>query len=121
MQNLPIKASSSGTIVNGCPACGYGATTKLSLVGSAGTLSTSIDLSFGKSLAKKVCGDESRFMDDIQCLIKLRDDEWRIKPYPRTKNQMFLNGSPLEVESVLSDGDRLSLKDKAAFMNVSII
>lgn len=109
---------SDGT--NGCQACGWGAKVKLQLTGKDGMLSTAIDLEVGKVLASKICGDESRFMDDIQFKLKTRDDSWFIKPWPRVHNPTYVNGQPITVEIQLNDGDRISLKDKAAFIDVNI-
>ena len=106
---------------NGCPACGYGASVKLKLTGKAGELSTAVGLEFGKTLAAKVVGDEAKYMDDIQFILKLHDDKWLVKPYPRVKNTVFLNGAQLAAESELSDGDKLSLAGKAAFIDVNYI
>lgn len=105
---------------NGCPACGYGAKTKIFLSGQSGELSSSIDIEFGKNTASRIVGDDAKYMDDIQFYLKVKDEQWTIKPHPRQKNPTFLNGSPLNVESVLNDGDKLSLKDKAAFIDVKI-
>jgi hypothetical protein len=106
---------------NGCPACGYGARTKIMLSGKLGILSSTIDLEFGKTAGQKVVGDDAKYMEDLQFFLKVRDDQWLIKPHPRQKNPVFLNGSQLMSESVLNDGDKLSLKDKAAFIDVKII
>lgn len=106
---------------NGCPACGYGARTKIMLSGKLGILSSTIDLEFGKTAGQKVVGEDAKYMEDLQFFLKVRDDQWLIKPHPRQKNPVFLNGSQLMSESVLSDGDKLSLKDKAAFIDVKII
>ena len=106
---------------NGCPACGYGSAAKLLLRGSAGEISTAIDLDFGKVLGSKVVGDDSKYMDDIQFMLRFKDDKWYVKPYPRVKNPLYVNGSPLAGETELSDGDRLSLKDKAGFIDVTYV
>lgn len=106
---------------NGCPACGYGSLVKLKLIGESGELSTAIDLEFGKTLAAKVCGADAKYMDDIQFFLKIRDDSWSIKPFPRVKNPVFINDSELLEETILNTGDRISLKDKAAFIDVNCI
>lgn len=106
---------------NGCPACGFGSSVKLKLIGSAGEISTAIDLKIGKTLASKIVGDDSRFMDDVQFFLKTRDDKWFLKPYPRIKNPIFINGTEVTGEVELTSGDRISLKEKVAFMNVSCI
>ena len=105
---------------NGCPACGYGARTKIMLSGSLGMLSSTIDLEFGKTAGQKIVGDDAKYMEDLQFFLKVIDDKWLIKPYPRQKNPVFLNDSQLTAETVLNDGDKLSLKGKAAFINVNI-
>ena len=104
---------------NGCPACGFGSVVKLKLVGESGELSTIIDLKFGKTLASKVVGSDSRFMDDIQFSLKTRDEKWFLKPWPRIKNPVYVNGVEIFSEIEIVTGDRISLKEKAAFMNVS--
>lgn len=104
---------------NGCPACGWGATPRITLSGVGGALSSAIGLEFGKSLASKVVGDDSRYMDDIQFFLDLRGDTWYVKPHPRLKNTVWLNGEQLAAETSLSDGDELSLKGKAGFIKVS--
>lgn len=106
---------------NGCPACGYGATVKLKLAGSRGELSTAIDLQFGKNLAFKVVGLDSKFMDDIQFFLKTHDEKWFLKPYPRIQNPVFINGAEISSETELKPGDQISLKGKAAFMDVSYV
>ena len=103
---------------NGCPACGFGASARLILRGPAGNLSTAIDLNVGKTLGAKVIGSDSRYMDDVQFMLRYHDDKWYIKPYPRVKNPLYVNGSELACETELSDGDKLSLKGKAGFMDV---
>lgn len=117
-----MKCSQCGTEIptgsNGCPACGFGSIVKLIISGKAGNMSIATDMEFGKSVAGKIVGDENRFMDDIQFFLKLRDEKWYIKPHPRQKNPIWLNGSELISESELNDGDKLSLKDKAAFMDI---
>lgn len=105
---------------NGCPACGYGARTKIMLSGSLGMLSSTIDLEFGKTAGQKVVGEDAKYMEDLQFFLKVRDDQWLIKPHPRQKNPVFLNDSQLMAETVLNDGDKLSLKGKAAFIDVKI-
>ena len=105
---------------NGCPACGYGARTKIMLSGSLGMLSSTIDLEFGKAAGQKVVGEDAKYMEDLQFFLKVRDDQWLIKPHPRQKNPVFLNDSQLMAETVLNDGDKLSLKGKAAFIDVKI-
>ena len=105
---------------NGCPACGYGARTKIMLSGSLGMLSSTIDLEFGKTAGQKIVGDDAKYMEDLQFFLKVIDDKWLIKPYPRQKNPVFLNDSQLTAETVLNDGDKLSLKGKVAFINVNI-
>ena len=60
-------------------------------------------------------------MDDVQFMLRYRDDKWYVKPYPRVKNQLYVNGSALVSEIELSDGDKLSLKDKAGFMDVVMV
>jgi len=106
---------------NGCPACGFGAATKLKLVGASGELSTAIDLQFTKAMGSRICGPDAKFMDDVQFFLKTRDEKWFIKPYPRVKNPVYLNGSEISSEVELSTGDKISLKDKAAFIDVSCI
>ena len=106
---------------NGCPACGWGASTKLKLVGEAGELSTTIALKFGKTLASKVVGEDSKFMDDIQFSLRVDDEKWYLKPYPRIKNPVFINDSEVTSEIEITTGDRISLKGKAAFIDVSCI
>lgn len=105
---------------NGCQACGWGSKVKLQLSGKAGTLSTAIDLDIGKVLAAKICGDEAKFMDDVQFKLKVHDEQWFIKPYPRVKNPVHVNDNVLEIETALADGDRISLKGKAAFIDVHL-
>lgn len=105
---------------NGCQACGWGAKLKLQLQGAASTLSTAIELTVGKVLASKICGEDAKYMDDIQFKLKTRDDCWFIKPWPRVKNPTYVNGLPISSEVQLNDGDRISLKDKAAFIDVHI-
>ena len=104
---------------NGCPACGWGAVPKITLSGSEGSLSSAIDLEFGKSLAGKVVGEDAKYMDDIQFFLNLRGDTWYVKPHPRLRNPVWLNGTQLDTESPLSDGDELSLKGKAGFIKVN--
>lgn len=106
---------------NGCPACGFGASAKLTLHGQAGELSTTVDLDIGKALGAKIIGSDSKYMDDVQFMLRYRDDKWYVKPYPRVKNQLYVNGSALVSEIELSDGDKLSLKDKAGFMDVVMV
>ena len=106
---------------NGCPACGFGALSRLKLEGSLSAITTSLDLDFTKTLGAKICGEDSKFMDEIQFLVKFRDEKWYIKPYPRVRNEVFLNGSKLETVTELNDGDKLSLKDKALFIDVKTI
>lgn len=106
---------------NGCPACGYGALPKLKLVGENGELSTAIDLSFGKQFAAKICGESSRFMNDIQFWLKFKDDKWYIKPHPRTANVTFLDGVQLMNETELNDSAKISLKNNVAEMTVRYI
>ena len=57
----------------------------------------------------------------MQFMLRYRDDKWYVKPYPRVKNQLYVNGSALVSEIELSDGDKLSLKDKAGFMDVVMV
>ena len=57
-----------------------GAKLKLQLQGAASTLSTAIELTVGKVLANKICGEDAKYMDDIQFKLKTRDDCWFIKP-----------------------------------------
>lgn len=106
---------------NGCPACGFGSAAKLMLRGQAGELSTAVDLDIGKNLGSKIVGSDCRYMDDVQFMLRFRDDKWYIKPYPRIKNSLYINGSALACEVELSDGDKLSLKNKAGFMDVVIV
>ena len=106
---------------NGCPACGFGASAKLTLRGQAGELSTTVDLDVGKALGARIIGLDSKYMDDVQFMLRYRDDKWYVKPYPRVKNQLYVNGSALVSEIELSDGDKLSLKDKAGFMDVVLV
>ena len=106
---------------NGCPACGFGASAKLTLRGQAGELSTTVDLDVGKALGAKIIGSDSKYMDDVQFMLRYRDDKWYVKPYPRVKNQLYVNGSALVSEIELSDGDKLSLKDKAGFIDVVMV
>ena len=106
---------------NGCPACGFGSAARLTLRGAAGDLSTAVNLDVGKTLGAKVVGSDSKYMDDIQFMLRYRDDKWYVKPYPRVKNQLFMNGSALACETELSDGDKLSLKGKAGFMDVILV
>ena len=106
---------------NGCPACGWGAASKLKLIGECGELSTAIDIEFGKTLGAKVCGADAKYMDDIQFCLKFHDDRWSIKPWPRVKNPVFVNGVEILTETPLNTGDKISLKNKAAFIDVSCI
>lgn len=103
----------------GCPACGYGALPKLTLAGVYGSISTAIGIDFGKALGSKVVGTDSRYMDDVQFTLKTRDEKWFVKPYPRTRNPLYVNGSPVSAETELADGDKLSLKGKACFIDVT--
>ena len=106
---------------NGCPACGFGSSVKLKLVGEAGELSTAIDLQFGKALASRVVGFDSKFMDDVQFSLRTRDEKWFLKPWPRIKNPVYVNGVEISSEVELATGDKISLKGKAAFMDVNYI
>lgn len=106
---------------NGCQACGWGAIAKLQLSGKNGSISTAIGLEIGKVLGTKLCGDEARFMDDIQFKIRTADDKWFIKPYPRIKNPIHINGALIAGETAINDGDQISLKGKAAFIDVKMI
>lgn len=118
-----MKCSRCGTeypdTENGCPACGFGSSPKLKLIGSAGEISTAVDLDFGKILGCRVIGDDCRYMDDVQFMLRFRDDKWYVKPYPRTRNPLYVNDTQISSETELSDGDRLSLKGKAGFIDVS--
>lgn len=104
---------------NGCPACGFGAASRLRLRGEAGEISTAVDLDFGKVLGARVVGTDSRYMDDVQFMLRFRDDKWYVKPYPRVRNPLYVNGSQAFGETELSDGDRLSLKGKAGFIDIN--
>lgn len=106
---------------NGCDACGYGASVKLKLDGCAGHIVTSINLDFCKDMGLRICGNDAKFMDNIQFRLRVEDEHWYIKPYPRIKNPVFINGSQIDSESILNDGDEISLKGKAAFINVKYI
>ena len=106
---------------NGCPACGFGAAAKLTLRGQTGELSTAVDLDIGKALGARIIGSDSKYMDDVQFMLRHHDDKWYVKPYPRVKNQLYVNGSALVRETELSDGDKLSLKGKAGFMDVVMV
>ena len=105
----------------GCPACGAGAIPKLKLVGKDGELSSLVDLDFGRAFASKLCGDESKYFDNINFFLKRRDDKWMLKPMTRAKNKVFLNSSEVLEESEIHSGDRISLNDKAAFIDVSLV
>ena len=109
----------SGTI--GCPACGNGAIPRLKLVGKNGQLSSLVDLDFGNALASKVCGDEAKYFNNINFLLKLKNDKWTVKQYPKTKNKVFLNGSEVLEESEIHSGYKISLNNKAAFIDVSFV
>lgn len=106
---------------NGCQACGWGAIAKLQLTGKAGMLSAAIDIEIGKALGTKLCGDEAKFMDDTQFRLHLVEEHWYIKPYPRIKNPVYVNGVELTAVQPLNDGDQISLKNKAAFIDVKFI
>jgi hypothetical protein len=117
-----MKCLKCGTVYadteNGCPACAYGSSIKITLKGKSGEISTSIDLDFGKVLGSKIIGDESKYLDDIQFMLRNRNDKWYLKPYPYVKNLLYVNGTSITNEIELSDGDKLSLKNKAGFINI---
>jgi len=94
---------------------------RLKLEGQLSSIMTSLDLDFTKTIGSKICGEDSRFMDETQFFIKFRDEKWYVKPYPRVRNDVFLNGSKLETVTELNDGDRLSLKGKAMFIDVKTV
>lgn len=104
----------------GCPACGWGSAPRLVLKGAGGEISTSVDLDFGKALGARVVGPDAKYMDDVQFTLRSKDEKWYAKPYPRTRNPLYVNGEPAEGEFELADGDRLSLKGKAGFMDVTV-
>jgi len=104
---------------NGCPACGFGSSPKIRLKGSSGEISTAIDIDFGKALGSRVIGEDVKYMDDVQFTLRIRDDKWYVKPYPRVKNPLYINDVEVSAETELSDGDRISLKGKAGFIDVT--
>lgn len=106
---------------NGCPACGFGSKVKLQLVGEAGTMTFPMNAEFGASQAGKVCGTDAKYMDETQFYVKVVDEVWFIKPHPRIRNKVYLNDAMITETTALHDGDRLSLKGKAAFMDVKYL
>lgn len=103
----------------GCPACGAGSISRIVLTGAAGSMSSGIDIDFGKIHAGRICGEDSRFMDDKQFTLHKGDDAWTIITNASAKNETFLNGSPVTAETALDEGFEISLKGKAAFIKIS--
>ena len=104
---------------HGCPACGAEAVSRVVLTGSAGVMSSGVDLMFGRILAGRICGDESRFMDEHQFTLRKGDESWMLSPNMAVKNETFVNGVAVTGDTVLNEGDEISLKGKAAFIKVS--
>lgn len=117
--------SKCGTVIpdgeTACPACGAGSINKVILTGANNYISTSRDLPFSRVYAKRVCGeDDARFFgDDTQFTLHKESDYWTIIPSPEAKNQTYLNDGPLTEEKELQEGDRISLKNQVALMQVS--
>ena len=102
-----------------CPACGWRDT--IQLTGSADSMrsKTTIDIR-QDPLTRRICGDDARFMDTTrQFTIRRGDEDWFLCPNLAIKNETFVNGTAVAGDTVLSDGDEISLKGKAAFIKVS--
>ena len=50
----------------GCPACGAGSIARIGLTGSAGSMSSGVDIVIGRIHAGRICGEDARFMDEKQ-------------------------------------------------------
>ena len=103
----------------GCPACGTGSISRIVLTGAAGSMSSGVDLPFGRIHAGRICGEDARFMDEKQFTLVKGDDGWILSPNLSVKNETFVNGSPITGDTLLNEGDEVSLKGKAAFIKIS--
>lgn len=82
-------------------------------------MSSGIDLDFGRIHAKRICGEDARFMEDKQFVLRKGSESWTVSPNLGAKNETFVNGAPLSGVTELNDGDTISLKGKAAFIKIS--
>ena len=122
---MPTICPKCGTEIpdgtRGCPACGAGSIARIVLTGSSGSMSSGIDLDFGRIHGRRICGDDARFMDDKQFSLHKGDENWVISPNLSVKNETFVNGAAIAGDTAINDGDEISLKGKAAFIRVSFI
>ncbi len=103
----------------GCPACGEGSIARIVLTGASGTMSSGIDLDFGRIHAGRICGEEARFVDEKQFTLRKGSESWVITPNLAVQNETFVNGTAITGDTALNEGDEISLKGKAAFIKVS--
>lgn len=122
---MPNTCPQCGTEIiegqNGCQACGWGSICRVVLKGCSGEMQVSTDIDIGQKFGYKLCGNDAKYMDEIQFRIRKLDENWMIKSYPRVKNKVFVNGKELVDSMMLSNNDIISLNDKAAFINVQFI
>ena len=119
----PICGTEIVNVMQGCPACRHGSRETIQLTGSAGSMRSKTTIDIGQDpLTRRICGDDARFMDlTRQFTIRRGDENWFLCPNPAAKNETFVNGTAVAGDTVINDGDEISLKGKAAFIKVSFV
>ena len=106
--------------MKGCPSCGYGSKERIVLTGSAGSVRSTTHLDIDQTLARRISGDDARFVDlTRQFTLRKGDENWFLCPNPAAKNETFVNGAAVSGDLVINEGDEISLKGKAVFIKVS--
>ena len=103
----------------GCPACGAGAVSRIILTGATGSMSSGVDLIFGRIHAGRICGEDAKYVTERQFTLCKGDDAWILSPDLSAKNATFVNGVAVAGDTALNEGDEISLKGKAAFIKIS--
>ena len=88
-----------------CASCGEARAGVITLTGSVRSFSFQDTVEIGRVIYKRMCGEDSKYVDTLQYTIQKTDDGWFLLGSKRSKQVTLVNGTAAEESAVeLTDG-----------------
>lgn len=96
-----------------CPDCNFPPLRRLTLTGEVGSLSFGVRTCLGSALLLRLSAEAQYAERDEQFSVCCRDSDWFVLPRTGTRNATLLNGAIIKGESLLKNGDVITLGSQA--------
>lgn len=103
-----------------CACCGEAQFGVLTLTGSIRSFSFRNTTEIGRVIYKRMCGDDSKYVDAVQYTIQKTDDGWFLLGSKKSKQLTLVNGTSAEESAVeLSDGAVIEIGSRTSDKRVA--